>query len=579
MPGQRERLPAVHGARLEDAVADRQPVVDGGHDRLVLGAQTAVGPDHDAHGRQSGAEVASAIETGVGLELGLGPLRVGVAPPRDARAGAEAQGARDGGGGAGAEAGVVGRVVPGPPEGPDADGELGAAGVGVDPADDAAVRAARDRLQGGDDPQRRALGRARDRARAGRSRPAGAPTGRPPPGRRSASRPWTVETRWTRPGCSSSASSDVDLDRPRGAHALQVVADEVGDHDVLGAVLGRSGRPPSTAVPLMGAEVRTPSSRRRYSSGDAVTTQAGGSPVAAGTWTPPANGAGLPCASRAARARGDGSSPAVPASGAESTRQTFDLVDVARAHVPAHPLDGGDVRVPVQRGAPRRRGRAVPRRRRGGRGVVVPDVGEAPRAHRAVEVADHRPEPAARHDRRVPGEVDALDAPRAWTPRNQASPSPRPARGAAGPGVGGGAEGGTRSPYPRSVRGCGCAGRAGAPEAGTAGQRPATRRPGGRLDSRGPGRLKSGTRPAHRPARDGKRVVRTWLSGRASPCQGEGRGFESRRPLGGPTPGRLPGARESRVARWSGREARQRPAKPSTRVRIPSPPLQLQYPM
>ncbi len=26
--------------------------------------------------------------------------------------------------------------------------------------------------------------------------------------------------------------------------------------------------------------------------------------------------------------------------------------------------------------------------------------------------------------------------------------------------------------------------------------------------------------------------MRTWLSGRASPCQGEGRGFESRRPLG-----------------------------------------------
>ncbi len=25
--------------------------------------------------------------------------------------------------------------------------------------------------------------------------------------------------------------------------------------------------------------------------------------------------------------------------------------------------------------------------------------------------------------------------------------------------------------------------------------------------------------------------MRTWLSGRASPCQGEGRGFDSRRPL------------------------------------------------
>src|ERR671928_1092774 len=56
--------------------------------------------------------------------------------------------------------------------------------------------------------------------------------------------------------------------------------------------------------------------------------------------------------------------------------------------------------------------------------------------------------------------------------------------------------------------------------------------------------------------------------GRASPCQGEGRGFESRRPLGTSGAGRETGAR----VRWSGREARQRPAKPSTRVQIPSPP-------
>ena len=55
--------------------------------------------------------------------------------------------------------------------------------------------------------------------------------------------------------------------------------------------------------------------------------------------------------------------------------------------------------------------------------------------------------------------------------------------------------------------------------------------------------------------------TRKWLSGRASPCQGEGRGFESRLPLG-----------EAIASRWSGREARQRPAKPCTRVQIPSPP-------
>ena len=54
--------------------------------------------------------------------------------------------------------------------------------------------------------------------------------------------------------------------------------------------------------------------------------------------------------------------------------------------------------------------------------------------------------------------------------------------------------------------------------------------------------------------------------GRASPCQGEGRGFESRHPLANGNPS------FSCVARWVGREARQRPAKPYTRVRVPYPP-------
>ena len=51
--------------------------------------------------------------------------------------------------------------------------------------------------------------------------------------------------------------------------------------------------------------------------------------------------------------------------------------------------------------------------------------------------------------------------------------------------------------------------------------------------------------------------------GSASPCQGEGREFESRHPLSEDLP----------LKRWSGREARQRPAKPCTRVQIPSSPL------
>jgi hypothetical protein len=58
--------------------------------------------------------------------------------------------------------------------------------------------------------------------------------------------------------------------------------------------------------------------------------------------------------------------------------------------------------------------------------------------------------------------------------------------------------------------------------------------------------------------------------GSASPCQGEGRGFESRHPLGR--------CNWHQSQRWSGRVVRQRPAKPCTRVRFPSPPPALDSP-
>jgi hypothetical protein len=96
-----------------------------------------------------------------------------------------------------------------------------------------------------------------------------------------------------------------------------------------------------------------------------------------------------------------------------------------------------------------------------------------------------------------------------------------------------------------------------------------------------------------RRARSRRRPV-GWLAcgrgsvGRASPCQGEGRGFESRRPLGDAEHrrgqpavlgihgepagcgliGRRPGSFRGGVAEWF----RQGPAKPCTRVRFPSPP-------
>ena len=96
-----------------------------------------------------------------------------------------------------------------------------------------------------------------------------------------------------------------------------------------------------------------------------------------------------------------------------------------------------------------------------------------------------------------------------------------------------------------------------------------------------------------RRARSRRRPV-GWLAcgrgsvGRASPCQGEGRGFESRRPLGDAEHrrgqpavlgihgepagcgliGRRLGSFRGGVAEWF----RQGPAKPCTRVRFPSPP-------
>src|SRR6218665_1735820 len=61
--------------------------------------------------------------------------------------------------------------------------------------------------------------------------------------------------------------------------------------------------------------------------------------------------------------------------------------------------------------------------------------------------------------------------------------------------------------------------------------------------------------------------------GSAQPCQGWGREFESRHPL--KCRGLLRRAFRTwgQSTRWRGRAARHRPAKPFTRVRIPSPPL------
>jgi hypothetical protein len=85
--------------------------------------------------------------------------------------------------------------------------------------------------------------------------------------------------------------------------------------------------------------------------------------------------------------------------------------------------------------------------------------------------------------------------------------------------------------------------------------------------------MSASARAATRSSRRGRSAA-----GSASPCQGEGRGFESRRPLEAPTrPGSAPSGEgcagfDSRlrggVAEW----LRQGPAKPCTRVRFPPPP-------
>ena len=80
-------------------------------------------------------------------------------------------------------------------------------------------------------------------------------------------------------------------------------------------------------------------------------------------------------------------------------------------------------------------------------------------------------------------------------------------------------------------------------------------------------RLKSLKRPEQSGARGCSAV------GSAQPCQGWGREFESRHPLecrgSSPEESRHVGSIHTW---WRGRAARHRPAKPFTRVRIPSPP-------
>ena len=86
------------------------------------------------------------------------------------------------------------------PEGADADGQLAGAAVGVDPADAAAVRAA-GRASPASSMIRRALDLGAPVTEPG-GKAAPSSSGQPAPARSS---PRTVDTRWTSPGCFSTA--------------------------------------------------------------------------------------------------------------------------------------------------------------------------------------------------------------------------------------------------------------------------------------------------------------------------------------------------------------------------------------
>lgn len=137
----------------------------------------------------------------------------------------------------------------------DTDGELSRGAVGVDPADPTAVRAARRGLQRCDDAQRTGLGGARDGA--GRE------------GSREQLRPSGVDTRCTRPGCSSTAhrsgtvTEPLAHTRPRSLRTRSTI--------MTFSAWSFSKRSAAVRpVPLMGPDSTVRPSRRRKSSGEAV---------------------------------------------------------------------------------------------------------------------------------------------------------------------------------------------------------------------------------------------------------------------------------------------------------------------
>ena len=212
----RERRSAVHAQRLEHAVADDEAAIERRDPRVAEVEELAVDPDdHGRRGRRRRRtrRARTGRRAGARLELGLGPLGRGVGVGDDRAADTEVGvGVRD-------------------RERADRDRELGGARVDVDPADRAAVDAAAHRFEVFDRLHHARLGRAGDRrGRERRVHEVGEAGARAQPAFDRAHEVVQARVRLER--------GELERAHRTGhAHAAEVVAREVDDHHVLGAVL------------------------------------------------------------------------------------------------------------------------------------------------------------------------------------------------------------------------------------------------------------------------------------------------------------------------------------------------------
>ena len=264
--------------------------------------------------------------------------------------------------------------------------------VGVDPADGPAVGSARCSARGPRSLAAQSISAHPTPSRAG-TRPRTARASRPR-GRR---RPRTVETRCTRPGCSSTCSSDGTSIEPGSQTRDRSLRTRSTIMTFSSVSLGSSS-PAVRAVPLIGADSTMSPSRRRKSSGEAVTT----SRPRLGTRTTPAYGAGLP----AAEQRGQGQGVGVVREVVLEHPADVDLVDRPERDPAAHVAAGLDVGRPVHRATARRRPARARAARRPASGAG-PTAANRAQVRAPSKVATTAQKPVALERGRVVGQVDA----------------------------------------------------------------------------------------------------------------------------------------------------------------------------